>query len=50
MKRPDESPWELGAGGFGKVFKAKRGVQPVAVKVLAVSHARTRTYLTSCRN
>jgi len=39
MKRPDGSDWELGSGGFGKVFKALRnGVQPVAVKVLLVSH------------
>ena len=38
MKRPDGSEWELGSGGFGKVYKALRnGVQPVAVKVLSVS-------------
>jgi len=37
-KRPDGSDWELGSGGFGKVYKALRhGVQPVAVKKLAVS-------------
>jgi hypothetical protein len=37
MKRPDGSEWELGAGGFGKVYKALRnGVQPVAVKLLTV--------------
>jgi serine/threonine protein kinase len=35
MKRPDGSDWELGTGGFGKVYKALRnGAQPVAVKVL----------------
>ncbi|PRW39362.1 serine threonine- kinase [Chlorella sorokiniana] len=35
-KRPDGSDWELGTGGFGKVYKALRhGAQPVAVKVLA---------------
>ncbi|GAB4814550.1 hypothetical protein N2152v2_001596 [Parachlorella kessleri] len=40
MKRPDGSDWELGTGGFGKVFKALRnGVQPVAVKVLLVFKA-----------
>ncbi len=38
MKRPDGSEWELGSGGFGKVYKALRnGVQPVAVKMLSVS-------------
>ena len=38
MKRPDGSDWELGSGGFGKVYKALRnGVQPVAVKMLSVS-------------
>lgn len=37
MKRPEGSDWELGCGGFGKVFKALRnGAQPVAVKVLTV--------------
>lgn len=37
-RRPDGSLWQLGAGGFGRVYKAMRfGVQPVAVKVLAVS-------------
>ncbi|KAL4419356.1 hypothetical protein ABPG77_001583 [Micractinium sp. CCAP 211/92] len=36
-RRPDGSEWELGSGGFGKVYKALRhGAQPVAVKVLAV--------------
>jgi hypothetical protein len=41
MKRPDGSDWELGSGGFGKVFKALRnGVQPVAVKVLLVGVLR----------
>ncbi|KAI7838603.1 hypothetical protein COHA_007611 [Chlorella ohadii] len=41
-KRPDGSDWELGSGGFGKVYKALRhGAQPVAVKVLAaVGEAR----------
>ncbi|KAL4447629.1 hypothetical protein ABPG75_004848 [Micractinium tetrahymenae] len=35
LRRPDGSLWQLGSGGFGKVFKAQRaGVQPVAVKVL----------------
>ena len=39
MKRPDGSEWELGSGGFGKVYKAWRdGVQPVAVKVIPVSN------------
>eukprot|EP00887_Chlorella_sp_A99_P003887 scaffold11.g3887.t1 len=38
MKRPDGSDWELGSGGFGRVYKALRnGVQPVAVKVLDTS-------------
>lgn len=38
MKRADGSDWELGCGGFGKVYKAMRnGAQPVAVKVLNVS-------------
>lgn len=37
MRRPDGSEWQLGAGGYGKVYKALRnGVQPVAVKVLTV--------------
>lgn len=37
MKRSDGTDWEIGAGGFGKVYKAMRnGVQQVAVKVLAV--------------
>lgn len=36
MKLADGTPWRLGAGGFGTVFKALRnGVTPVAVKVLA---------------
>ncbi|KAL4443807.1 hypothetical protein ABPG75_011544 [Micractinium tetrahymenae] len=35
-RRPDGSLWQLGAGGYGRVYKAMRfGVQPVAVKVLA---------------
>ena len=35
MRRPDGSEWELGSGGFGKVYKALRnGVQEVAVKVI----------------
>lgn len=39
MKRPDGSDWELGTGGFGKVYKAMRnGVQPVAVKKLLVRY------------
>lgn len=39
MKRADGGDWELGSGGFGRVYKALRdGVQPVAVKVLPVSH------------
>ncbi|PRW21099.1 serine threonine- kinase [Chlorella sorokiniana] len=38
LKRPDGSPWQLGSGGFGTVFKALRnGVTPVAVKVLGAS-------------
>jgi hypothetical protein len=41
MKRSDGSDWELGAGGFGRVFKALRnGAQPVAVKVLTVRSTR----------
>lgn len=37
VKRPDGSPWQLGSGGFGTVYKALRnGVQPVAVKMLSV--------------
>uniref|UniRef100_A0A1D2A5N4 Protein kinase domain-containing protein n=2 Tax=Auxenochlorella protothecoides TaxID=3075 RepID=A0A1D2A5N4_AUXPR len=36
VKRPDGSPWQLGSGGFGTVYKALRnGVQPVAVKMLS---------------
>ncbi|KAI3425130.1 hypothetical protein D9Q98_008902 [Chlorella vulgaris] len=35
LKRADGTDWQLGAGGFGTVYKAMRnGVQPVAVKVL----------------
>lgn len=35
MRRPDGSPWLLGSGGFGAVYKAlHHGVQPVAVKVV----------------
>ena len=35
LRRPDGSLWQLGSGGFGMVYKARRhGVQPVAVKVL----------------
>jgi hypothetical protein len=46
MKRPDGSLWELGAGGFGRVFKAIRnGVQPVAVKVLVVSDGGHSSFL-----
>ena len=38
VARPDGTPWQLGAGGFGVVLKARRGgVQPVAVKVLRSS-------------
>ena len=38
MKRPDGSTWELGSGGFGRVYKALRnGAQVVAVKVIPVS-------------
>ena len=34
-KRSDGSDWIIGAGGFGRVYKAFRnGVQPVAVKVI----------------
>lgn len=37
LKRPDGSDWQLGAGAFGVVLKAKRaGVQPVAVKASGV--------------
>ena len=33
--RPDGTPWELGSGAFGRVFRGLRGgVQPVALKVL----------------
>ncbi len=39
LQRPDGTQWELGKGGFGRVYKALRdGVQPVAVKVLQVSY------------
>lgn len=38
LKRPDGSTWELGSGGFGRVYKALRnGAQVVAVKVIPVS-------------
>ena len=43
-RRPDGSLWLLGAGGFGRVYKALRfGCTPVAVKVLQTScHANSR--------
>ncbi|KAI3437798.1 hypothetical protein D9Q98_000245 [Chlorella vulgaris] len=61
MKRADGSDWELGAGGFGRVYKALRnGAQPVAVKVLAsnpdthhlamIDFRREITILKACRD
>ena len=36
MKRADGSPWELGRGNFGIVFKGMRNrVTPVAIKVMS---------------
>lgn len=57
--RPDGSPWLLGAGAYGRVYRALRdGVQPVAVKVLTgMENSRRRdefirevTLLRSCRD
>ncbi|DBA77294.1 TPA: hypothetical protein ACH3X2_000816 [Trebouxia sp. C0005] len=57
-KRPDGSPWELGTGAFGKVFKATLdGVQTVAVKQLLEQNDYQQhkfvneiAILRSCRN
>ena len=59
LSRPDGSPWLLGTGAYGVVYKALRdGVQPVAVKVLGGMEAGRRrdefirevTLLRSCRD
>ncbi|KAL3141044.1 hypothetical protein ABBQ32_005555 [Trebouxia sp. C0010 RCD-2024] len=58
LKRPDGSPWELGTGAFGKVFKGVLdGVQTVAVKQLLEQNAYQQqkfvneiAILRSCRN
>lgn len=44
LKRPDGTPWKLGSGSFGAVFRGLRdGVQPVAVKVVpGVDDCRTK--------
>ncbi|BDA50936.1 probable serine/threonine-protein kinase DDB_G0267514 at C-terminar half [Coccomyxa sp. Obi] len=56
-KHEDGSDWELGAGAFGKVFKALRGgVQTVAVKILhdaevgGVNFTREIAILKGCRH
>lgn len=57
--RPDGSPWLLGSGAYGAVYKALRdGVHPVAVKVIGGMEAGRRrdefirevTLLRSCRD
>ncbi|GAB4814549.1 hypothetical protein N2152v2_001595 [Parachlorella kessleri] len=56
-KRPDGTDWQLGAGAFGKVYKALRGgVSDVAVKVLLADASEDEDFrrevaiLRSCRD
>ncbi|KAL4424194.1 hypothetical protein ABPG75_001495 [Micractinium tetrahymenae] len=47
-RRPDGTPWRLGSGGFGTVFKAFRnGVTPVAVKVLGAITTDARAVMSN---
>jgi hypothetical protein len=48
-KRPDGSLWQLGAGGFGRVYKAMRyGFTPVAVVRMCREWACPECYQTPC--